>query len=415
MEVRQEDYFNLFDNEMFYKFLIERYPWATDYAYYYIWVCYAPRRIVPIILESILQEDYSHYSPEKAYAYLQKCEKNNLNICVIIPTCNRASTIAYLLTVAAPLYRRFGVDVIIYDGSTDEKTLNVVNKFRGNGYYNVLYKPYTGKFDGFSLDHKVIKAYEEFADQYEYIWICRDGLIPIIDEIYEKIRYYSKQKVGCIIVDTKSRNGNLEIEKEYSKKDDCDQFLEEQACRLQTLGMLILSSEFAKKLIKEIVLDDNTYSLWQMAAPFHYFALHPYRVVFFTRNVFAPNIKANAKHFWSDAEKALEQWSYRWNYVIDHMPDSYGNSKQKCKMIYTIDFHPFKVKNILEMRGWGGLNFMLVKRYRDSLKKTTRTPQWCFTFISIMPKFIARFCYQLIMKYPKMAHRFHIAILGNED
>ena len=191
--------------------------------------------------------------------------------------------------------------------------------------------------------------------------------------------------------------------------------MEEQASRLQTLGMLILSSEFAKSLIKEIGLDDNTYSLWQMAAPFHYFALHPYRVVFLTQNVFAPNIKASSRHFWSHAEKALEQWAYRWNYVIDHMPDAYKNSKQKCKMIYTVDFHPFKVKNILEMRGWGGLTLKLVKHYKDSLKKTTRTPQWCFTLISIMPKFTARFCYQLIIRHPKMAHRFHIALLGNED
>lgn len=404
---------DIISQEQLYQYLLENFDWARDYIYYYVYIAYVTRESIVPILKSILEEDRRSYTLEKAYQYLKDYEGTKGRIAVIVPTCNRIEAVSYILDYVSSPYRRFGVDIIIYDSSDNDKIEKLTRKMHDNGYSNVVYKRYKGVFDGFSLDHKIISAYEEFADSYDYIWICRDGLVPVIDEIIEKLRHYWAERVPCIIVDTKSRNNGVEIEREYSTLDDCNAFLTDQATRLQTLGMLILSGNFAKKLIREIPLDDTTYSLWQMAAPFHLFAKEPYRIVFLTRNVFAMNPLASATHFWSKAHKALEQWARRWHQIIVNMPSEYDKSKKECMMVYTVDFHPFAYRTIIDMRAWGGLNRELVIQYKDDLAQTTRTSIKFFLVVATMPKWFARGLSRYLGKHPDFSHKIRTRIFGD--
>ena len=383
-------YINNCTNEQFLEILVSEYPWAEEYCYYYIYVLYARREAVKPILMSISESDRYKASLKLAYYYLSKYEKNSLNLATVIPTCNRAESVKFLLEVTALGHRRRGADIIIYDSSSDDKTENVVKNIQKAGYFNVKYVRYSGVFDGFSLDHKIISAYKEFQDDYDYLWICRDGLIPVVDEIFDKIVYYKKKNIGCIIVDTKSRNYGFEAERYYNSNLDCCDFLIEQSSRLQTLGMLILSRSCSRYLIQTVPLDDKTYSLWQMAAPFHAFAKKPYEIVFFTRNVFAENLMASSTHFWSKATKLFEQWAYRWVKVISSLPNEYDDVKEKCFMIYTIDFHPFSVGAIMKMRAYGGLRYSIIKKYKRYLNLVTKTPLWYIYTTSFTPVILAK-------------------------
>lgn len=382
--------YQLFNNEQMLQYCLDKFPWAKDYLYYYIYVIYARRESILPTLSSISDREQKDFSFEKAYEYYSNYEKSKLNVGIVIPTCNRPEAIRFLLGYSAPLNRRLGVDIIVYDSSDNEKTRNIVNEFRENGYYNVSYQRYGGLFDGFSLDHKIMQIYTDYADCYDYIWVCRDGLVPVIDEIIEKLRYYKESNVGCIIVDAKSRNEGIEKEKCYEKIEDCGLFLREQAHRLQTLGMLIFSGEFAKQLVKTEPINDDNYSLWQMAAPFHSFAKVPFKVVFFSRNVFATNEKAVDTHFWGKAEKTIRQWGERWYHIIMSMPDVYNEVKEECLMVYTVDFHPFSARLVMELRAYGGLNAIIVCKNSSILKQVTKTPMWYFYTISLCPKWLLK-------------------------
>jgi len=381
---------NSLDPEDIYSILLKKNPWADDYIYYYIHIIWAKRSALVPALELISDEDRHSFTKKKAYAYLRQHQMSEVGFVTIIPTHNRPEAINYLLTITARLHRQHGVDIIIYDSSDNSDTEKVVKKFIDLEYYNVRYERYTGKFDGFSLDDKLIAAYEQFSEEYRYIWICRDGLVPILNEFYDKIRYYDKRNVGCFIIDTLSRVDGLRIEKAYSAKEDCACLLREQALRLQTLGMLIFSSEFVKRLIKKEPISEKNYSLWQMAAPLHAFAKDPFEIIFLTANVYAPNIFSSKQHFWGSAENALEQWASRWYTVIMEMPDAYASVKKECLMIYTVDFHPFTCKAILEMRAYGGLNRSLLNRYKKYLPEVTRTPLWFFQLSATIPQFLAK-------------------------
>lgn len=62
----------------------------------------------------------------------------------------------------------------------------------------------------FSLDHKIIKAYSDFYNDYDYLWICRDGLIINLEYIYELLYKAMKMEVDYIIVDSMFRCNRME-------------------------------------------------------------------------------------------------------------------------------------------------------------------------------------------------------------
>ena len=62
-----------------------------------------------------------------------------------------------------------GVDIIIFDSSSDYKTAAVVDNYIIEGLTNLKYIRWQGKWDGFSLDSKVIDAYLMFWEEYEYL------------------------------------------------------------------------------------------------------------------------------------------------------------------------------------------------------------------------------------------------------
>lgn len=406
---------NSIDPEDLQAILLKKNPWAEDYIYYYIHIIWTKRSNIIPVLNRISEEDRHSFTREKGYAYLRDYQMEELGFATIIPTCNRPDAIKYLLNITAWLHRQHGVDIIIYDSSDNDDTKKVVQGFIDLEYYNVRYERYTGKFDGFSLDDKIIAAYERFCEEYKYIWMCRDGLIPILSEFYDKIRYYANRNVGCFIIDTLSRVDGLRIEKTYSTKEDCELLFKEQALRLQTLGMLIFSSQFAKKLIQTEPISEKNYSLWQMAAPFHAFARDPFEIVYFTANVYAPNIFSSKRHFWSSAEKLLRQWAVRWYEVVMNMPDAYSAVKDDCLMVYTVDFHPFTYKAVLEMRAYGGFNRKVLKKYKAYIPRVTRTPLWFFKLSASTPKFMARWgvkilenCLGRVAKLKKLLKRLLI-------
>lgn len=308
-------------------------------------------------------------------------------LAILVPTADRETTIKNWLYETVEDAKEYDIDLIIYDSSNSDITKNISEEYIKKGYSNVRYCKYLGVFDGVSLDHKLISAYERFAEEYEYIWIIRDGLIPKINTFYAKLMEYIGLKYPCIIIDALYRNYFIEKETIYKGcEKNCPKLLEEQAHRLQTLGMLIFSSDFAGKLINEVPLNENVYSLWQMAAPLYYYDSHNIDIVFYVGDTFTFNTQYYKGHFWQGGEKIFQQWGVRWCRVIANLPDSYNEAKNKVLKIYTVDFHPFAPEVIMDLRAYGELNKQIVHKYRKYILKTSDTPMWFINFVANTPK-----------------------------
>ena len=211
------------------------------------------------IFKEISKEDAFHFSKQAANRALMAYRKKKLNMVVVIPTANRPMSIDALLFSAAKDLLRYGIDIVIYDSSEDEKTHAVTANFQLDGYDNVSYKRYTGPYDGFSIDEKVISAYREHLD-YDYIWACRDGLIPTPSEFYHDLITAVEDGTDYIVVDSLYRNNYRYCYKKYT---DCLEFFADNSARTTILGSIIFKSKALNRILSHYPLNDSNYMRWQ--------------------------------------------------------------------------------------------------------------------------------------------------------
>lgn len=308
---------------------------------------------------------------------------------MIVPTCNRSAAINHLLLKSAWNFKWYGVDLVIYDSSDDDKTAAVVKNFQIDGCDNLFYEYYDGIFDGFSLDHKIISAYKKYIRKYEYIWICRDGVIITIGGCYQEITKLCDKGFDCIVVDAAFRNGNKKIIRTYERAKQAPKFFREQAIRMVTLGTLIFSSELANKFIDKYPIDNSNYSLWQMIVPFYYYQTGEMKVASVIGDVFIYNDFGTLNSFWNKAGKAFEQWVFHWQNVISKLPHIYDCEKASVLKIEMYDFHPFNLSSLIRMRANGGLNISLVNKYKQYLSSISNTSMKKYYLAALLPRFVA--------------------------
>lgn len=342
-------------------------------------------------------------------------------ICIVILTCNRSERIRYYINKFSFVYEKCDVDLIIYDSSDDDSTKIVVEQCINYGNKKLKYKFYSGKYDGISLDQKVIDAYKETFNDYDYIWLCRDGLIINYEEIQNKIEKIFSQKYELIVVDSFFRT--KEKMKMTIVYNDCRKLLKEQCIRMVTLGTVILSSTLAKKLVNNYEVNNKNYTLWQAIVPFYYFVDHDVNAIAFYDNVFLYHPIQIRSSFWNKAGLALWQWGKRWYTVINLLPEIYENEKEFLYPITMFDFNPFGIVQLFIMKSNGGLKFREVMNSKEYLKKTTITPFWKIVIISILP-IPKKFIRELIEenKYPKIStklkeikNKFSLSLLSKKN
>lgn len=372
------------------RYLSAKYHCSHRYAEYYHNEIQTTLVACAEILQTMPEELRWDFSKKAAYQLFRDYSKQQMDLAVIIPTCNRSAAIDNLLFQSAYQLRKYGVDVIIYDSSDDDKTENVVRNFQLDGCWNVFYHRYQNYLADTSLEVKVMDAYREYADQYRYLWVCGESIVLTPDTCVEKIRSYIQQKFDCIIVDAKFRNGDEKSEKIYAVGDALALF-KEQGKRITMLGTLIFSSDLIQRILDKIPLDERTCSLWQMAAPLHYYEEHPFSLVAYVGDVFIYNAQAAMNSFGNMPGKEMEQWTLRWYTVVNKLPACYDKAKDDVLKIELFDFHPFYLNSLMKMRGDGELSIPIVKKYKCYLPCVSDTALWKYYAIALMPKWVARF------------------------
>ena len=367
-------------------YLTALYYCNPEFASYYAFELGLSPEVIQGILLGIPKEERIIYTRKKAKYYLKQYRKAQLNMVIIVPTCNRSAPIENLLSTSVMSLWKYGIDIVIYDSSSDTKTEAVTRNFQIDGYDNVIYEKYTGEFDGFSLDQKIITAYKDHLN-YEYIWVIRDGLIPMIDIVYEKVLKLAQGKTECIVVDASFRNDGIHLQKKYT---DPRSFFIENGIRITVLGALIFHRKTIETIIAHQPLNENTYSLWLVAAPLRELAVHSFSISLLIDDLFIYNVKRTPNSFWNQSGKALRQWTERWYQIIINLPEIYDEEKINALKIDMFDFHPFHLESLLRMRGNGGLNLSLIKKYKKYFSYVCNTSIWKFYFAALIPKNLAK-------------------------
>lgn len=98
----------------------------------------------------------------------------HVKIAVCIPTYNRSQIVEEFLVKCSADYVNFGIDIYIYDSSTDDKTENVVKSWleQLSCLYYIRIPSYL------HANMKVFKIFQQqgFRMLYDFIWVCGDSL-----------------------------------------------------------------------------------------------------------------------------------------------------------------------------------------------------------------------------------------------
>lgn len=314
------------------------------------------------------------------------CDKQYFSkkLALILVTANRALAVEGFLFGCARLFNKLGIDIIVYDSSKDNSTQKMVDKFSAI-FDNVKYDFWDGKYDGVSIDNKVIDAYKKYASKYEYLWTSRDGLAITIDCMIDKINQSMSDDKDIIVVNSKDRNTNLPDYKEYT---DCALFFKEQCAHMNTLGTFIVKSSFVLDVIENIPLDKKTYGMYFPMAFFHYCANRRLSADLQVGILWNHNYGASRSSFWT--RKILWQWAKCWSEMINDLPEVYDKYKKDVLKIKTADFKPFSFFYLAHARFHGGLTIQEINKYKKYFPQVCETPLWQFYFLAILPKFLAK-------------------------
>ncbi|WWR20455.1 hypothetical protein V1226_03290 [Lachnospiraceae bacterium JLR.KK009] len=119
-------------------------------------------------------------------------EKGQLLIAV--PTKDHPQYIAYYLSEVMPDAKRYHVDVCIYDSSAGNATKDIVEEKVSQGYGNLSYRKMPEELQFWE---KVKGIY--VGSGYEYVWLCGDGIIVMLDKYIDVIVQEMEKKRDMIV------------------------------------------------------------------------------------------------------------------------------------------------------------------------------------------------------------------------
>lgn len=353
------------------------------YAEYYAGLSVEPSDQLGIY-EEIERESALQFDKSAANRALLRYRKKRLNLVVVIPTANRPIAVNMLLYQAVRDLLCYGVDIVIYDSSDDERTHAVTANFQIEGYDNVYYRRYTGELDGLSIDKKVICALQEHLD-YDYIWLCGDGLIPTISKFYNDLISLTEREIELIAVDGSFRNYNRHCVKTY---ESCADFFVENTGRMNRLGGSIFKSSFMARLLKDQPLNESNYGFWIPMAGLRQMAKETVLTGQIISDVFEDNPDGAASSDWFKG--LLKTWGENWYRAVSELPAVYDSEKPSVLKAHTPDFQPFALKSMLKLRALGGFNLSIYQKYRDILSHVSVNPPPKFYFAALVPKSFAK-------------------------
>ena len=307
-------------------------------------------------------------------------------LAICIPTYNRCDIVRKWLEQEIDIIKKYDIDVIFYDSSTDNKIISLLDEFINNGNSNIFYKSIDSSIDG---NEKTLMIFEEqeILENYEYIWLTHDRTI-FYEEMIEYIWKCLDKKADFYIIDMYSTNNDFKWIKDY------DEFLIEGAYRLLRYGACIINS---KKIIKGTNWKDIRNKYWkpEMISSWHvgfYFErmtqIKDPRIVLVrvpAQSLHLLPVNSEYKRSWY--AKSLQVFATCWYNTIKTLPDIYCTKKAAYR---TIERENISKYTVLQYKKEGGFSFFDYIKYREALKLLSPSDYPSYFWIAILPVEIAR-------------------------
>lgn len=311
--------------------------------------------------------------------------RKRLGLC--IPTYNRHDTVETFVEAEAEILKKYFVDLIIIDSSTDNETLEVVEKYNAQGYEQIYY---TRVDESISSNEKFFWIYQTYCSCYDYLWISHDH--TLFNEVSIE---YIIEKLGTN-ADFFFLKSQCEEFKYYETNDLC-KFLYDSAWLLGKMGAAIVNSSCFlegvdwsfirnKYLTPEKLNFSHVGFYFERAAQLSDFVAATIEIP----TDYFLDVYRNKKLSWEN--EAIRICSQCWGSVIESLPSVYTN---KLQVMRTIDPYFLTVYKLLDYRKAGNFSWKVFLKYRKWIRRVFPHLYADAFVISIFPMKI------LIEKYSK--------------
>ncbi|MDE7043981.1 MAG: hypothetical protein K2O97_03015 [Acetatifactor sp.] len=318
--------------------------------------------------------------------------------CVLIPTCNRSDAIDFYLKSRLDVLRNDHFDVIIYDSSTDDRTKNVVENFIAKDYSNLQYVHYNDPTDDLYGVKKVAVALSEYANNYEYVWLCGDTTILLLEEYEKEMLELIKKDYDVIHIYVNNKNIGSQQDMNYKI------FFENFFWSMTHWCSFILS----KRLIREMDKWNDEYIKLNITAVtvftiFAALANRGFKIAYINHRGY--KCSPYRTHAMSQQNKELLRgYAEMISIGINNLPKEYDTVKSAAKKNFTKNTGMFSWQGAIDLRTDGNLTLRKLNKYKKHLIQMTDVPIAWFYLWSVLPAGIAR----------KLSNTYVIKIYGSQ-
>ena len=304
------------------------------------------------------------------------------NIACCYLTHNHANVVSEVLNIVKDIYDRNGIDIYIYDSSTNMETKEIVDELVREGTDNLFYVRVDEKIGG---DGKLLEIFKGVGlrKEYDYIWANKDRSY-VLESAAEIIQSESHKGYECMYIDC-SRPIQM-ARKKYKKIYSREEFFYE-------FGWIVTSWEtmliHTKKMLKLIDWDEfekkyrigSKNSFNQVLVVFGQLAKIsiPKIRVFGEQEVIIYNSAAVGSGWINDT---FELWGQKWPEAICSLPECYD--EYKAKVIMDQGMHPYvfgSINWLVSLKKRGILNEKVWKKIKNTWADVSEISSACIEAI----------------------------------
>ncbi|MFR2593144.1 MAG: hypothetical protein ACLTAS_05805 [Butyribacter sp.] len=299
-------------------------------------------------------------------------------ILIAIPTKNHSEYIKYYFSKILDDAKKYNIDIAIYDSSDDELTRQLVEERNKQGYDNIFYYKYESDE---LVENKCMDIYCSQAD-YEYIWLCGDGLVLNLKKDVELINNQIIKKKDIIVFGHDTR-----YVKEYKEYSNSVEFCKECFAPATWYGAVILKNGLINKSMFEKCIKKYKEHAIQ-GAYFELFKNGHVNAVYLVHDFFDANpCKKTSTAF--DEGRTIYAFSKLFNQTIWNLPECYDSIKKNLEKSIAYTTGLYKLSHLWFIRACNNLNIKIVFKYMKYIIKSSDTNILYFVLVALCPIKIA--------------------------
>lgn len=305
-------------------------------------------------------------------------------LAISIVTYNRSKHVREALAAIAQPTRERGIDIYIFDGSTDNRTERVVDGYIAYGYDHIHYyhaDPQLAKRE--CVIQRITNAFH--IPDTKYIWFCGDKF-TISPEHYQEIFTYIEKSYDIITIYADILNGT----RTYNK---ASRFVDYAIVPITHWGSTIIRKELIEPYDIRAEIDKTP----AFGVQNIYLQAIADRDEFKGAVIDARNKgNINSRYCTRSATYSLmwSAWVLNWYRFIEKLPPAYDDVKEKLYNRPDLQMGFFSLRELLRQRSEGQFDYKTYWECREYVKKVIVMPGVVVFCISLLPRSVANWLWK---------------------